>query len=543
MNACTHWIHAQVRVLALSVILLALTGCSARDSLLLLSPTMLPTLSGLTLSAGTLNPSFAAHVTRYTTMAIDTPSITVTPTAGPGATITVNGTPVASGTASGAITLQAGHRVVTVAVTSNSGTATYTITAHRLAQESYIKASNTGAGDLFGFSVALDGDTLAVGAIGEASNGRGVNSGAEADNSARASGAVYVFTRHGGTWHQQAYIKASNTKIISHSEDGAAFGSRVALSGNTLAVAAPFESSSVRGVNSGTGADNDAPASGAVYVFTRHNGTWHQQAYIKASNTDQGDFFSQSVALDGETLAVGAFEESSSGRGINSAAEADNSAFGSGAVYVFTRHNGTWHQQAYIKASNAEANDLFGFSVALDANTLAVGATGESSNGRGVNSGAEADNSAPGSGAVYVFTRHGGTWHQQAYIKASNAESSNAFGISVALSNHTLAVGAVQDTSGAVYILTQNGGAWYEQTFVKASNADKGDSFGISVALYGNTLAVGATGESSNGRGVNSGAEADNSARNAGAVYVGCVVRVHSQHHPTTHLSEERCSR
>ncbi|MGC4097782.1 MAG: cadherin-like beta sandwich domain-containing protein [Nitrospira sp.] len=609
MNACVRGVRAQVRLLALSVVVLVLTGCSARDSLPSLNPAMLPTLSGLTLSAGTLNPGFAAHVTRYTTMAIDTASITVTPTAGPGTTITVNGIPVVSGTASNAITLPTGHRAITVAVTSSSGTATYTITAHRLAQETYIKASNTGLADIFGFSVALDGDTLAVGAWGESSNGKGVNSGAEADNTASAAGAVYVFTHHRGTWQQQAYIKASNTEADDH------FGFSVGLDGDILAVGAPFEDSNGRGVNTSTEADNSAHDAGAVYVFARHHGTWHQQAYIKASNTDSEDNFGFSVALDGNTLAVAAPPESSNGRGINSNAEADNSAFGSGAVYVFTRHHGTWQQQAYIKASNAErldefgaslaldgdtlavgaigesssggginsnaeadnsasnagavyvftrhhgtwqqqayikafnpgSFDFFGRSVALDNDTLAVGASGESSNGRGVNSGADANNDAFQSGAAYVFTRHGGTWQQQAYIKASDTQEFDNFGGSIALSGHTLAVGAIQfitGKTGAVYLFTRIGGAWYDQTFVTGSNSEPEDQFGTSVALSGATLAVGAVAEDSNGRGINSGAGADNSAANAGAVYVGCVVPVHSQHHPTNvHPGEEGCRR
>jgi hypothetical protein len=345
MNALTNWIRSQTCVLAVSGAVLVLTGCSVRDSLIVMNSAMLPTLSGLTLSAGTLNPSFTADITRYSTMAIDSPSITVTPTAGPGTTIAVNGMPVANGTASGPITLPSGHRVITVAVTSSSGTATYSITAHRLAQETYIKASNTGAGDQFGFNVALDGNTLAVGTPFEGSNGRGVNSGAEADDGAPVSGAVYIFTRRSGTWRQEAYIKASNA------EAGDGFGASVTLSGNMLAVGATGESSNGRGVNSGAEADNSAQFSGAVYVFTRRGGTWRQQAYIKASNAEEGDRFGHSVALSGNTLAVGALDESSNGRGINSGAEADNSAQFSGAVYVFTRHGGTWRQQAYIKAS------------------------------------------------------------------------------------------------------------------------------------------------------------------------------------------------
>jgi len=117
-------------------------------------------------------------------------------------------------------------------------------------------------------------------------------------------------------------------------------------------------------------------------------------------NTDAYDYFGYSVALDGDTLAVGAYGEDSSARGINGN-QSDNSASGSGAVYVFTRAGTTWTQQAYIKASNTETYDQFGWSVALDGDTLAVGARGERSSARGIN-GNQSDNTASGSGAVYV---------------------------------------------------------------------------------------------------------------------------------------------
>lgn len=180
----------------------------------------------------------------------------------------------------------------------------------------YFKASNTGAIDQFG-SVALSGDgsTLAVGAYGEASN----------------AGAVYVFTRSGSTWSQQAYVKASNIGADDN------FGTSVALSGdgNTLAVGAYGEASNATGIN-GNPADNSASSAGAVYVFTRSGSTWTQQAYVKASNTGAGDLFGTSVALsgDGNTLAVGAYWEDSNATGINGN-QADNSASDSGAVYVY----------------------------------------------------------------------------------------------------------------------------------------------------------------------------------------------------------------
>jgi len=136
-------------------------------------------------------------------------------------------------------------------------------------------------------------------------------------------------------------------------------------------------------------------------MFTRSGTTWTQQAYIKASNTEAFDNFGDSVALSGDTLAVGASSENSNARGIGGN-EADNSAVGSGAVYLFTRSGTTWAQQAYIKASNTDVDDHFGWTVALSGDTLAVGAYGEASNATGIG-GNQADNSATDSGAVYIL--------------------------------------------------------------------------------------------------------------------------------------------
>ena len=170
---------------------------------------------------------------------------------------------------------------------------------------SYLKASNTGSGDWFGYSLSLsgDGNTLAVGAIREDSNAGGID-GDQKNNEALGSGAVYVFTRDkGGHWEQQAYLKASNTGR----EDF--FGQSLSLSddGNTLAVGAYGEDSNASGID-GDQENNEAERSGAVYVFTRDNeGHWEQQAYLKASNTERRDWFGHSLSLsgDGRTLAVG----------------------------------------------------------------------------------------------------------------------------------------------------------------------------------------------------------------------------------------------
>src|SRR5688572_12763336 len=157
-----------------------------------------------------------------------------------------------------------------------------------------------------------------------------------------------------------------------------------------------------------------------------------QVAYLKAANPDMGDHFAcggslpghsgnaVAISTDGNTIAVGAPHESSVARGINGNA-GDNSLYASGAVYVFVRRGDAWVQQAYVKASNAGQSDLFGMNVALsaDGNTMAVSAPWERSAATGVN-GDQNDDSLPQAGAVYVFTRSGDSWSQQAYIKASN---------------------------------------------------------------------------------------------------------------------------
>ncbi|HWO26070.1 MAG TPA: DUF4215 domain-containing protein [Kofleriaceae bacterium] len=397
-----------------------------------------------------------------------------------------------------------------------------------ISRREYVKASNTGAADLFGVSVALsaDGSTLAVGAYGEDSAATGVN-GDQSSNAAASSGAVYVFTRSGATWVQQAYLKASNTGAND------LFGWSVTLSadGSTLAVGAYQEDSAATGID-GDQLDASAGDAGAAYVFTRSGTTWSQQAYVKASNTGTGDNFGYRVALsgDGSTLAVGARLEDG----------AANATPDSGAAYVFTRSGATWSQQAYVTASNPDGGDQLGYSIALsgDGSTLVVGALAEDSAATGIN-GDQTSNSAASAGAAYVFTRSGTTWSQQAYVKASNTDSGDQFGYSVALSGDgsTLAVGAfVEDSaatgingdqtsnsaasSGAVYVFARSGTTWSQQAYVKASNTGGSDFFGHSVTLSGDgsALAVGAYMEDSAATGTN-GNQTDNSALNAGAVY------------------------
>jgi hypothetical protein len=311
------------------------------------------------------------------------------------------------------------------------------------AQQAYVKASNAGAGDRFGSSLALsaDGNTLVVGARNEASAATGVN-GNQASNTAPGAGAAYVFTRTGGSWSQQAYLKASNTGA----SDGFATSLAVSSDGSTLVVGAPLEDGSAKGIN-GNQADNSAEEAGAAYVFARSGGQWTQQAYVKASNAGANDEFGVHLALsrDGNTLAIGAAGEFSAAKGVNGD-QADDSAGGAGAAYVLVRSGGAWSQQAYVKASNTRGFDEFGISVALsgDGNKLVVGAFGEQGTGKGLNAEQVHSRDYSDAGAAYVFARSGGAWLQQAYVKATNTEPFDEFGVRVALSSdgNTLAVSA-----------------------------------------------------------------------------------------------------
>jgi hypothetical protein len=402
-------------------------------------------------------------------------------------------------------------------------------------QQAYIKASNARAQSRFGGSLAMsaDGNTFAVGADLESSAATGID-GNQADTSAANAGAAYVFIRAGTTWAQQAYVKASNTRL------GSQFGVSVALSadGNTLAVGATGESSAATGIG-GKQTDNTMPNAGAVYVFTRAGATWSQQAYVKASNTAKSTFFGQAVVLsaDGNTLVVGSSSETSGATGIDGD-QRDVSMSGAGAAYAFVRVGGTWTQQAYLKASNTNPLTYFGSSVGLsaDGNTLAIGAITELSGATGVD-GDQADVSAVNSGAVYIFGRAGTVWSQRAYVKASNTREEAFFGnaLTVMADGSRMLVASIGEDSGAtgidgdqnpagpdagaVYVFGLSGTRWAQQAYVKASNTNAGDQFGTAISSSGKLLAIGAADEASAATGVD-GDQTDNSAGGAGAAYV-----------------------
>ena len=200
-------------------------------------------------------------------------------------------------------------------------------------QQSYIKASNSKAGDQFGFSLAIsnDGNTLAIGAPNE-----GIDE-------TSTYGSAYVFTRTNNLWSEQQIITPSTQG------NGYRFGTSVSLNGNnanTLVVGAPQESFG------GTEA-----WAGASYVFTRANDVWTEHSVLNASNAQAFDRFGQTVTLnaDGTALAISATGEASDG-----SAEVNNDKARSGATYIFSLSNNVWQQTAYLKSFNPDVGDAFG---------------------------------------------------------------------------------------------------------------------------------------------------------------------------------------
>ena len=256
-------------------------------------------------------------------------------------------------------------------------------TGQSWSQSAFIKGSHSDAGDLFGVAVALDarGKTLAV--------------GAEREDSA---GAVDIYDRNSaGAWSHASYLRPS----VFDADD--LFASSVALSGDglRLAVGAVGEDAAATGVN-GNASDNAAPESGAAYLFTRSSNQWIQDAYVKASDVDSGDYFGGALALDerGDTLAVSARFEDGLAAGVSGFP--DEALPNAGAAFLFERSptDGHWEQARYIKAQNPGTDDRFGgtflrgaIALSGDGDTLVVPAADED----GLN------DAIPDSGAVYLY--------------------------------------------------------------------------------------------------------------------------------------------
>ena len=312
--------------------------------------------------------------------------------------------------------------------------------------QSKLTADGGAVNDKFGYSVAMDVNTAVVGAPG-------VNGG---------KGAAYVFTRDSnpGPWSQAATLTSSDTADVE-------FGISVAVDGNTIVV----------------GALQDDTRNGAAYVFTKPNTLegWvatSTAATLTALDGAAIDEFGISVAVDENTIVVGAHQHDHNG---NSDA---------GAAYVFTKPGDAWvatSTAAKLTASDGAADDELGISVAIDGNTVVVGAKGHETK----------------QGATYVFVKPGDHWTdttETSKLTAFDGAANDEFGISVAVDVDTIVVGAHQHDlnsnpdagAGAAYVFARNSGVWGQTAKLTASNGDSGDGFGISVAVDGVTVVIGA---------------------------------------------------
>jgi cysteine-rich repeat protein len=309
-------------------------------------------------------------------------------------------------------------------------------------QEAKLLSSDGMGQDRFGEGVALDGDTAIIGATRDDDNGS-------------ESGSAYVFTRTGGVWTEQAKLLPADGTTLDR------FGSVVAISGDTAII----------------GAYGDGIWEGSAYVFTRTGGVWTQQAKLLAYDDDHNDEFGRSLALDGDTAIIGA-------------ARNDDNGSESGSAYVFTRTAGVWTWQAKLLASDGVAHDAFGRGVAIDGDTVLIGAP------QGWQGGIN--------GSAYIFTRTGGVWTEQVKLLPSNGADSDRFGFSVALDGDTAVIGAHGDNdngfeSGSAYVFTRTGGVWTEQAKLLASDGTPVNYFGWDVSLDGDLVVIGAYRDDDNG--------------------------------------------
>ncbi len=350
--------------------------------------------------------------------------------------------------------------------------------------------------DFFGSSVAIDGNTMVIGAP---------HASVFDEDLHRNSGAAYVYVRSGTAWNLQATLVPSNPYLAPR------FGTRVVIEGNTIVVGAPWDHG---GTNDTNGEVVDEPGepndrilySGAAYVFNRSGTSWTRTGYLKAADTvnnmyDFGSYgdaennFGMALAIEGGTIVVG-----SSGKDrhvkIEGGIQVSAKSYSAGAAYVFTNQGGKWKQAAKLMSPDAPVTDreLFGSSVALSGGTLVIGAP-------------MASTGVSRSGAAYVYRGGGSGWAVMKRLQASNADPLDKFGSSVAISGRTIWVGAPDEAgsdygingdetlndhtiSGAVYAFEGEGGSWTQKAYVKPERF-RTVNIGTTIAVDGKDLMIG----------------------------------------------------
>ena len=292
-------------------------------------------------------------------------------------------------------------------------------------------------GDRFGGAVALDGDTAIVGAASD-------------DTTEEDTGSAYVFVRSGTVWTPQA-------KLTGTGPGDDSFGGSVAIDGDTAVIGAPDD-------------DPGGYGAGSAYVFARSGTTWSLQGKLVASDRAPNDRFGRSVAVSGNAVAVGAWaNDTMAGRDA-------------GSAYVFIRSGSTWTQRARLFPSDAMGDDWFGWSVAMQGDTVVAGAMRDDTQ-----LGAD-------TGSAYVFVLVGGAWRQQSHLVASDGAHGDWFGTSIDLDADTAVVGAEldDDNRGSAYVFVRTEATLSEQAKLTAPDGVDPDDFGGSVSVDGDAVIVGA---------------------------------------------------
>ena len=311
-------------------------------------------------------------------------------------------------------------------------------------QTQKLLASDADFGDLFGYSLALDGSTAVIGAQGEA------------DCGSRA-GAAYVFQKSGSTWSEAAKLKASQA------EAGDEFGWSVGIDDGTIIVGArdPYYDP---GVNSGD-----------AYIFEPVGGTWTQTAKLTPSDPVSNMEFGFDVGISGSRAIVGAILDS-------------EAALSAGAAYIFEDNGTAWNQVAKLTVGDARRGQQVGWSVAIQGDLAVVGVPADNDMGES-------------SGAAYVFEWDGLNWNEADKLIAWDALAFAYFGQDVAIDDNALVVGAYregEDLAGAAYLFERSpdGMSWDPVAkLIESDTALPGtpeEYVGYSVSISGETVLVGA---------------------------------------------------
>ena len=307
----------------------------------------------------------------------------------------------------------------------NSGSAhVFTRRDGTWSKRAILTADDAAAGDGFGVSVSISGDTVVVGSFQDTNFG---HTNDDVGKTINGAGSVYVFVGNGDDWSLQAKLIASDAEAYD------AFGTSVSISGESVVVGSPED-------------DAEGGNSGSAYVFTRTGSSWNEQEKLNSDKQRSNDGFGTAVAISGNTVVVGSPRDY---HVVQNVVYTE-----SGSAYVFTRSGSGWNEHEKLTAPIARTNDAFGTSVSISGNSIVVGSPGD-------------DDAGTDSGAAYVFIGKRGNWSQQAKLTASDAANSDGFGNSVSVAGKSIAVGSYLDdvidagptftNAGSAYVFVQMG--------------------------------------------------------------------------------------